>query len=160
MGSHGYRCGTRNLFKQDHRKHGVARVSKYLENYNIGDYVEIFVNPANHKGMPHKVYHGRTGQVFDVTRSAVKVVLLKRVRGKHNIKQVAVRLEHVRKSKCRDEYLKRAALNEERKKEAEEKGTAYVPVKGTVPGPIQSMFVSTKNNEPVEIGYESYIRVL
>jgi large subunit ribosomal protein L21e len=160
MGSHGYRCRTRSLFRQDYRKRGVARVSKYLENYEIGDYVDIKVNPANHKGMPHKVYHGRTGQVFDVTKSSVKVVLLKRVRGKHNIKQVVARLEHVRKSRCREDHLRRLSLNEERRREAEEKGIAFVPIKRTVAGPLPSMVVSTRDNEPVEVGYEPYISVL
>ena len=38
------------------------------------------VNGAIHKGMPHKVYHGKTGRIFNVTKHAVGVVVNKQVK--------------------------------------------------------------------------------
>jgi len=51
----------------------------YLRNFKIGQYVDIKVNGAVHKGMPHKFYHGRTGIVWNVTKRAVGVVMNKQV---------------------------------------------------------------------------------
>ncbi|CAM9632581.1 unnamed protein product, partial [Laminaria digitata] len=36
-----------------------------------GDYVDIKCNPSIHKGMPFKYYHGRTGVVFNVTKTSL-----------------------------------------------------------------------------------------
>ena len=38
-----------------------------------GDYVDIKCNPSIHKGMPFKYYHGRTGIVFNVTKTSLGV---------------------------------------------------------------------------------------
>ncbi len=46
----------------------------------MGDYVDIKVNPAVHKGMPFKFYHGRTGVIWNVTKRALGVELNKTVR--------------------------------------------------------------------------------
>ena len=43
--------------------------------------MDIKVNGAVHKGMPHKFYHGKTGRVWNVTKRAIGVELLKQVRG-------------------------------------------------------------------------------
>jgi large subunit ribosomal protein L21e len=43
----------------------------------VGDYVDIKVNAAVHKGMPFKFYHGRTGIVWNVTKRALGVELNK-----------------------------------------------------------------------------------
>jgi len=32
--------------------------------YKPGDKVHIITNPAIHKGMPHRRYHGKTGEVI------------------------------------------------------------------------------------------------
>jgi large subunit ribosomal protein L21e len=46
----------------------------------LGDYVDIKVNPSIHKGMPFKAFHGRTGVIFNVTKRAVGVRVNKQVR--------------------------------------------------------------------------------
>ena len=46
----------------------------------MGDYVDIKVNAAVHKGMPFKFYHGRTGVIWNVTKRALGVELNKTVR--------------------------------------------------------------------------------
>ena len=42
--------------------------------------MDIKVNPAVHKGMPFKFYHGRTGVIWNVTKRALGVELNKTVR--------------------------------------------------------------------------------
>jgi len=88
----------------------------------VGDYVDIFADPSIHKGMPHKGYHGRTGIVFNVTKSAVGVRVNKLVNGRIIEKRIHIRIEHVRKSKCQKEILQRKKDNEAAKAEAAKTG--------------------------------------
>jgi large subunit ribosomal protein L21e len=78
---HGLRSRTRDLFSRPFRQKGYIALTTYLRNFKIGDYVDIKVNGAVHKGMPHKFYHGRTGIVWNVTKRAVGVVMNKQVGG-------------------------------------------------------------------------------
>lgn len=71
--SFGYRARTRDMFARPFRQTGMIKLSTYMTTYKVGDYVDIKVNGAVHKGMPHKYYHGRTGVVFNVTKSAIGV---------------------------------------------------------------------------------------
>lgn len=80
MKGHGLRYGTRSMFARAFRKKGYIPVSTYLRNFKIGDYVDIKVNGAVHKGMPFKIYHGRTGRVWNVTKRAIGVEVNKQVR--------------------------------------------------------------------------------
>lgn len=66
--SYGVRARTRHMFAKKFRQHGPTHLSQYFIPVKVGDYVDIFANPAIHKGMPHKHYHGRTGIVFNVKR--------------------------------------------------------------------------------------------
>lgn len=159
MRSKGYRRRTRQLFSQSHRKHGVARTSKYLEEYQIGDHVDIVVNPAMMKGMPHKYYHGRTGQIYDVKPRSVNIALYKRVRGRYVIKKVVARVEHIRKSRCKEEYLQRIAANDEEMRKAEMEGVVAPVMKRKIEGPVKAMTVSFEDNQPIEIGYEPHLEV-
>ena len=43
-------------------------------------HVSVQGNGAFQKGMPYKFYHGKTGRVFNVTKSAVGVIVNKQVR--------------------------------------------------------------------------------
>lgn len=42
--SKGYRRGTRDLFARKFRKHGTIPLSKYLEVYKVGDFVDVKVS--------------------------------------------------------------------------------------------------------------------
>merc|ERR1712210_251628 len=70
----GTRRGTRYMFSKDFRKKGVIGLKTYFANYHKGDIVDIKGDGAIQKGMPHKVYHGTTGRVFNVSRKAVGVI--------------------------------------------------------------------------------------
>ncbi|KAK2563492.1 60S ribosomal protein L21 [Acropora cervicornis] len=90
----GVRRGTRYMFARDFRKRGTIPLSTYMKVYKVGDYVDIKANGAIHKGMPYKAYHGRTGQVYNVAKRSLGVIVNKQVRGKILEKRINVRIEH------------------------------------------------------------------
>jgi large subunit ribosomal protein L21e len=59
-------------------------------------------NSAQQKGLPYKYYHGKTGVVFNITKSAVGVLMQKIVGNRYIEKRLHVRVEHIRHSGCRD----------------------------------------------------------
>ncbi len=61
--SHGFRSRTRNLMSKKIRNKGLNSLSAVLIDYKEGDRVNIVIDSAVHKGMPHKRYHGRTGVI-------------------------------------------------------------------------------------------------
>ena len=126
--SFGYRARTRHLFKVDFRKHGVIALGTYMKTYKVGDYVDVIANSKIQKGMPHKFYHGRTGIVFNVTQTAVGVIVNKIVNGRIMAKRINVRIEHVSHSKCRDDFLNRVKSNEAKKAAVKKAGKAGVRV--------------------------------
>ena len=139
----GYRRGTRYLFSRPFRKNGVIPLSTYMKVYKRGDIVDIKVsyfyfqkliiqriiyslsffqgNGAIQKGLPHKFYHGKTGRVFNVTPHAVGVIVNKQVRNRLMPKRINVRIEHVKHSNSRLDFLNRIKRIEILKKEAKEK---------------------------------------
>ncbi|KAF8995596.1 hypothetical protein BDZ89DRAFT_1096873 [Hymenopellis radicata] len=98
--SFGYRARTRHMFKRGFKEHGAIKLSTYLINYHVGDIVDIKANAAQQKGMPHKYYHG-----------AVGVIVYKVVGNRYIEKRVNLRVEHIRHSKCRQEFLDRVKRN-------------------------------------------------
>ena len=146
--SFGIRARTRHMFSKKHRQHGPIHLSQYLMNVKVGDYVDIFADPAIHKGMPHKGYHGRTGIVFNVTKSAVGVRVNKLVNGRILEKRIHVRIEHVRKSKCQKEILRRVKENEAKKEEARKTGV-QVNLKRTPKLPKAGYFVEAPGGDGV-----------
>ena len=98
------------------------KLSTFLLNYRVGDIVDIKANAAQQKGMPHKFYHGRTGIVYNVTPHAVGVIVNKVVGNRYIEKRVNIRIEHIRHSKCRQEFLERVKRNQGLRNEAKAKG--------------------------------------
>lgn len=146
--SKGYRRGTRHLFSRKFRTKGVIPLSTYLKTYKVGDMVDIKGNGAVQKGMPHKSYHGRTGTVYNVTQHALGVIVNKRVKGRILAKRINIRIEHVKHSACRSDFLKRVSENEKLKKEAKAAGTQVVCKRQPLQ-PRTGHFVSTKFNKPI-----------
>jgi large subunit ribosomal protein L21e len=118
----GYRARTRHLFSKGFRNHGPVHLSKIMQTYRHGDFVDVIADGSIHKGMPHKFYHGKTGRVFDVTQHAVGVVINKQHRGRIIPKRIHVRIEHVRRSECREAFKRRVRENDAKKREAKAKG--------------------------------------
>ena len=64
----------------------------------------------------------RTGIVYNVTPSAVGVIVNKVVGNRYIEKRVNIRIEHIRHSKCRQEFLDRVKRNHDAHVAAREKG--------------------------------------
>jgi large subunit ribosomal protein L21e len=105
--------------------------------------------------MPHKYYHGRTGVVFNVAPRAVGVIIYKVVGNRYIEKRVNVRIEHVKHSKCRDDFLQRVKRNAELKKTAKAKGER-VQLKRLPAAPRTAHTLSMKNNTPETLAPQAY----
>ncbi|CAI8017424.1 60S ribosomal protein L21 [Geodia barretti] len=84
------------------------------------------------------LYHGKTGRVFNVTKRSVGVLSTKRIN---------VRIEHVKHSRCREDFLKRVKANELKRKQAKERGEKVV-CKRLPEEPRLGHFVRTGGKEP------------
>ena len=62
-------------------------------------------------------------------------------------KRINVRIEHVKHSRCREDFLKRVKENELKKRQAKEKGEKIVCKRQPV-GPRAGHFVSSRGKEP------------
>ena len=120
--STGKRARTRDLFSRPYKKHGATPLQRYFVSYKVGDYVDIIVDGSIHKGMPHKYYHGKTGQVFNVTAHALGVIINKIHNGRIIPKRIHVRIEHCRKSRSRLAFVERVKSNDAAKIEAKKAG--------------------------------------
>jgi large subunit ribosomal protein L21e len=114
--------------------------------YKVGDIVDIKNNGAQQKGMAHKVYHGKTGVVYNVTKSAVGVIVYKKVGNRYLEKRINVRLEHINHSRSREEFISRVKNNAKRRKEAKEQGET-VQLKRLPVAPRGSRTVEIKDVE-------------
>jgi large subunit ribosomal protein L21e len=148
--SFGLRARTRHLFSRKFREKGSIKLSTYLTVFKVGDIVDIKANGAVHKGMPHKYYHGKTGIVFNVTKSSVGVIVHKIVGSRYLEKRVLIRVEHVKHSKCRLEFLERVKKNRAIKEEAKSKGEGY-QLKRIPQQPREAKIVCKDGNEPITI---------
>jgi large subunit ribosomal protein L21e len=145
------------MFAREFRKHGTIGLSTYLKTYKVGDIVDIKANGAVHKGMPHRFYHGRTGVVYNVSKSALGIIVNKRVGNRYIEKRINVRIEHVKHSKCRDDFLRRVKKNEAKKAKARAAGKKAL-VKRQPAAPREAHVVSSKQNPMVTVApipYES-----
>ncbi|KAH0574947.1 Ribosomal protein L21 [Spironucleus salmonicida] len=114
--SKGFRCKTRMVFARAFRQHGVPAPSINLVQYKRGDYVDILVNGAIHKGMPHRYYHGKTGKVFNVNPHSIGVEFNKKVGPRFVKKYIHVRVEHIRPSASNAAHIGRVKVNDEQTK--------------------------------------------
>ncbi|EDL18958.1 mCG3623, isoform CRA_a [Mus musculus] len=71
----------------------------------------------------HGVVPLATYIVYNVTHHAVGIIVNKQVKGKILAKRINVRSEPIKHSKSRDSFLKWVKENDQKKKEAKEKGT-------------------------------------
>lgn len=145
----GLRAKTRHTFSRGFRNHGYIPLTTYLRTYKVGDYVDIKVNAAIHKGMPFKWYHGKTGVVWNVTKRAIGVEVYKRVGGRILNKRIHVRVEHVQPSRCREEFLKRRASNDAAKAEAKKKGESVPSTKRMPAGPREGFMLENVKMETI-----------
>jgi large subunit ribosomal protein L21e len=65
--SHGFRHKSRSVLT----KKQARGVSFLLREYHEGDRALVIIDSRQHKGMPHRRYHGKVGTVLNVGRRAV-----------------------------------------------------------------------------------------
>jgi len=65
--SHGFRYKSRSIMTKD----APRGVSFLLHEYNEGDKALVIIDPRQHKGLPHKRYHGKVGAVSKVGKRSV-----------------------------------------------------------------------------------------
>eukprot|EP01012_Entosiphon_sulcatum_P058852 TRINITY_DN83058_c0_g1_i1.p1 TRINITY_DN83058_c0_g1~~TRINITY_DN83058_c0_g1_i1.p1 ORF type:complete len:162 (-),score=25.27 TRINITY_DN83058_c0_g1_i1:27-512(-) len=138
---------TRSLFKKTFRQHGNPSISTYLQQFRRGDHVTIKLNSAVQRGMSTKHFHGKTGTIFNVTPRAVGVMIARRVGNKRMIKKVSVRIEHVVKSRCNDDVVKRI----EKQNELAKSGVKGVAALTSRRHRFRNAHIIKKTAEPVEI---------
>ncbi len=61
--SKGFRSGTRHKLRKTPRERGKVPVTRFLQQFEIGEKVCIDIEPSVHKGMPHPRFQGRVGEV-------------------------------------------------------------------------------------------------
>ncbi|XP_059121040.1 large ribosomal subunit protein eL21-like [Peromyscus eremicus] len=147
----GKRRGTRYMFSRPIRKHGVVPLATYMRIYKKGDIEDIKGMGTVQKGIPYKCHHGKIRRVYNTTQHAVGIIVNKQVKGKILAKRINVRTEYIKHSKSRDSFLKQVKENDQKKKEAKEKGT-WVQLKRQPAHPekhtLEAHFVRTNRKEP------------
>lgn len=151
----GLRAGTRYAFSRSFREKGMIRLSTYLKQYKVGDIVDIKVNGAVQKGMAHKVYHGKTGVIYNVTKSAVGIIIYKKVKHRYIEKRINVRIEHISPSRSREGFLRRVKENAELKKQAKAEGKP-VQLKRQPLQPREARTISVVENKPETVAPVAY----
>ncbi|TPX50347.1 hypothetical protein SeLEV6574_g00961 [Synchytrium endobioticum] len=157
--SFGYRARTRHLFARQFGEKGRTPISTYLKNYKVGDIVDIKANGSIHQGMPHKYYHGKTGVIYNVTKSSVGIICYKTVGNRKIEKRLNIRVEHLKHSNCRLDFLTRVKENARLKAEAKAKGET-INLKRLPKPPREAHVVSVKDNAPTTmapIPYEALV---
>ncbi|WFD05539.1 hypothetical protein MVES1_000869 [Malassezia vespertilionis] len=147
------------MFAKQFKHHGQVQVSRYLRPYHSGDIVDIVADSGEQKGMPHKYYQGRTGVVYGVFPRAVGVLIYKTVGNRKIEKRVNLRIEHIRHSKCRDDFLTRVKANAAAKRAAKEKGE-NANLKRQPAQPLEAHTISLVKNLPTTLvpqAYDTYI---
>lgn len=67
-------------------------VSFLLREYSVGDRALVIIDPRQHKGLPHRRYHGKVGIVTEVGRRAVTL----RVKLGNKPKTLITRMDHIK----------------------------------------------------------------
>ncbi|CAM1501676.1 Fc.00g036600.m01.CDS01 [Cosmosporella sp. VM-42] len=157
--SYGKRAGTRYAFSRQFRQKGMIALNTYLRQYHVGDIVDIKTNGAVQKGMPFKVYHGKTGVIYNVAKAAVGIIIYKKVGHRYMEKRINIRVEHIQPSRSREDFIKRVKANAAAKKQAKADGVV-VQVKRQPLGPRDARTVSLSDNPPetvTPLAYETTI---
>ncbi len=83
--SHGPRARSGRKLKKRVREKGMPPITKFLQEFDVGENVVIDIDSSQHKGMPHHRFQGRIGKVLgmqgdaylvDVTEGSVHKVII------------------------------------------------------------------------------------
>lgn len=91
--SKGLRSKTRQKMRVSPREKGKVKVTKFLQNFELGEKVGINIDPRIHKGHPHPRFQGSTCTVVGHQGNAY--VLELKDGGK--VKRLVVKPEHIKR---------------------------------------------------------------
>ena len=91
--SKGIRSKSRQILRKKPRDRGINSITRALQQFEQGESVNIVIDPAIHKGMPHIRFHGHTGKI-EGTQGRSYVVGINDG-GKH--KSLIIKSEHLRR---------------------------------------------------------------
>ena len=86
--SHGFRHKTRSIM----RKRAPRGVSFLLHEYQEGQQALVIIDPRQHKGLPHRRYHGKVGVITHVGRRSITLD----VKLVNNSNTLITRLDHIK----------------------------------------------------------------
>jgi large subunit ribosomal protein L21e len=86
--SQGFRAGTRKKLEQKAR----PAITRFLQDFDIGQNVVITLEPSSHKGMPFPRFKGKMGKIVE-KRGRSYVV---KIKDGNKIKQIISRPEHLK----------------------------------------------------------------
>ena len=93
--SQGLRSGSRHKLSRRARERGLSPITRILEQYGVGESVNIVIDPSIQRGQPHHRFHGLTGTVI---RMQGKACVVSTNEG-DAVKQLIIRPEHLRRAK-------------------------------------------------------------
>ena len=67
-------------------------VSFLLREYQVGQQALVIIDPRQHKGLPHRRYHGKVGRVTNVGRRSVTLD----IKLGNKTKTLITRLDHIK----------------------------------------------------------------
>jgi len=86
--SHGFRHKSRSIMT----KKAPRGVSFLLREYQVGQQALVIIDPRQHKGLPHRRYHGKVGRVTEVGRRSVTLD----IKLGNKTKTLITRLDHIK----------------------------------------------------------------
>ena len=86
--SHGFKHKSRSVMTKKYTR----GVSFLLREYKEGQRALVIIDPRQHKGLPHRRYHGKVGTVTNVGRRAVTL----NVQLGSKTKTLITRLDHIK----------------------------------------------------------------
>jgi len=89
--SKGIRSKSRHILRIKPRDRGVSSITRAIQQFEIGESVNIDLNPSVHKGMPHPRFQGHTGKIEGMQGEAYLVGI--NIGKKH--KTLIVKPEHL-----------------------------------------------------------------
>lgn len=91
--SKGLRSKSRQILRKKPSQKGIKSITRTLQEFETGESVNIVIDSAVHKGMPHIRFHGYTGKVEGKQGDAYLVGIND---GKKH-KQLIIRPDHLRR---------------------------------------------------------------
>mmetsp|Transcript_19058 Transcript_19058/g.38863 ORF Transcript_19058/g.38863 Transcript_19058/m.38863 type:complete len:160 (+) Transcript_19058:675-1154(+) len=147
--SNGKRSNTRNNHSRPFRRHGSEHTSTYLQNFKVGDYADIIINSSIHKGLPFKYYHGKTGKIFNISKSSIGIKIEKTVGNRKILKKISVRVEHLKKSKSIIGFSEKKAAKDRIRYEEKSQPRKNFHLRGMTGFPLEKHSVSFENIKTV-----------